>query len=164
MKKLYLVRHSKSSWDNPNLDDFDRPLNKRGKRDAPFMGELLNKLGVKPDIIVSSPAKRAYATAKEIAKALNYPKRKIVKNENIYMATAGELLKIINEFPDEISSAMIFGHNPGLTQICNLLSNANIINIPTSGFAEIDFETGSWKNIVPSSGKLAAFEYPKKYR
>jgi len=164
MKKLYLVRHAKSSWDNPDLDDFDRPLNKRGKRDAPFMGELLKKLNVNPDLIISSPAKRAYTTAKEIARILGYPKRMITKNEDVYLASAGELLSLINSIPEEVSSVMIFGHNPGFTQICNLLSNANILNIPTSGFVEIHFETENWKDITPGSGKLVAFEYPKKYR
>ncbi len=164
VKKLYLFRHAKSSWDNPDLDDFDRPLNKRGKRDAPFMGELLLEKGIKPDVLISSPAKRAYATAKVIAKKLGYPRREIQKDKKLYLASAGELLRIINELPDEYSSVMLFGHNPGLTQICNLLSNANIMNIPTSGIAEIDFEVDSWKNVIPESGKLISFEYPKKYR
>ncbi len=164
MKKLYLLRHSKSSWENPNLDDFDRPLNKRGKRDAPFMGSLLRKFDIKPDLIISSPAKRAYTTAKEITKEINYPQKKIIKNEDIYLASAGELLRIINELPDDADSVMLVGHNPGLTQICNLLCNANIVNIPTSGFTEIHFPVSSWKEIVPDSGKLIVFEYPKKYR
>ena len=86
MKRLYLVRHAKSSWKDPDLDDFDRPLNKRGKRDAPLMGQKLRQADVRPDLIVSSPAKRAAKTAKIMAGQIEYPVKKIIWDESLYAA------------------------------------------------------------------------------
>ena len=111
MKKLYLVRHAKSSWKDPSLDDIDRPLNKRGKRDAPFMGKLLRKEGVKPDLIITSPAKRAFFTAKTIANEIDYSKKDIVKSNLVYLTSTNELLEVINDISQEVKTAMLFGHN-----------------------------------------------------
>lgn len=162
MKKLYLVRHAKSSWSNPELADFDRPLNKRGKRDAPFMGEILKKNEVQPEIIFSSPAKRALKTAKKISGILGYPKNSIVEDENIYDASTYELLELINHIGEEYKSAMLFGHNPGLTSLSNLLSDDYIDNIPTTGIVLLTFK-GMWQELKENSCKLEFFEYPKKY-
>ncbi len=163
MKTLYIVRHAKSSWKNIDLPDIDRPLNKRGRRDAPFMGKILKKEGVMPDLIISSPARRACKTAKVIAQNLNYPKSKIQKDDAIYEATPGELIKLINSIPDEYIVVMLVGHNPGLTQLSNLLTGKYIENIPTTGIVEIEFNASSWNEITVNSGKLKSFEYPKKY-
>lgn len=164
MKTLYLVRHAKSSWKNEELDDFDRPLNKRGKKDAPFMGRKLRKLWeAEPELILSSPAKRARKTARKMAKKLRYPKKKIVYIDNIYEATETTLLKILHEQSDTISSLMIFGHNPSLTAFCNLLGNEAIENIPTAGVVCLTFDVDSWSAITANSGKLVFFDYPKRY-
>jgi len=131
MKILYLVRHAKSSWNHPELSDIERPLNKRGKRDAPFIGNLLKEKSVKPDILISSPAVRARKTASVIAEIIGYPKSKIFIDENIYEASSTELINIIHGFDDKYDSVMMFGHNPGLTMVNNYLTDSFIDNIPT---------------------------------
>ena len=162
MKTLYLGRHAKSSWKNMDLADIDRPLNKRGKRDAPFMGKLLVDKGVKPDLIISSPAKRAAATAKVIATEINYPAMEIIFDENIYEATGRGLLEIISGAEEQYNSIMLFGHNPGLTVLNNNLSDHFIDNIPTCGVVALEFKT-SWNEIELNSAGFIFFEYPKKY-
>ena len=163
MKKLYLVRHAKSSWKNHSLKDFDRPLNNRGERDAPFMGELLNKQGIKPGIIVSSSAVRAYETAKIFAEKFDYPEALIFKERSVYEADALNLLDIIRDTDDEYLSLMLLGHNPGMTYLSNYLTAQRIDNMPTCSVATIEFDVDSWRKIKPESGELTAFEYPKKY-
>ncbi len=163
MKKLYLIRHAKSSWKERGLRDFDRPLNKRGKRDAPFMGNMLRRKGVKPDLIISSPANRAITTAETVALEINYNPEDIVEDKNIYEAGAGEVIDIINKIDDKHETAMIFGHNPGFTMLANYLSGQRIDNIPTCGIAYIEFPFDSWSEVEIDTGKLVEFEYPKKY-
>lgn len=163
MKTLFLIRHAKSSWDDPNKDDFDRPLNERGKRNAPFMGKLLKKENILPDLIISSPAKRAIATAKIIADETGYPKNKIHTDSKIYEAAINDLLEIINSIQKEHKTVFLFGHNPTLTDFLNYLTNAGIGNIPTCGVAEIEFSFNSWKEISRETGILKRFEYPKKF-
>ena len=160
MKHLYLVRHAKSSWKETGLSDIDRPLNERGKRDATFMGKILVDKKVNPDLILSSPAKRARKTALAIADKLDFKSDKIVFNENIYEASASELINIIRNVNDEIKDVMIFGHNPGLTMLHNSLSKHYIDNIPTCGIVALKFN-GSWKNINSQATELVFFEYPK---
>ncbi len=161
-KRLYIVRHAKSSWDDPELDDFDRPLNSRGKKDAPFMGKILAEQQVHPDLIVSSPAKRAMKTAKLLAKKLGYPQKAIQKEEKLYEAATLTLVEILKKLADDYDKVMIIGHNPGLTNLANYLSGHYIENIPTSGVFVIDFDIDSWQNIS-QDGIFAGFEYPKKY-
>jgi phosphohistidine phosphatase len=162
MKTLYLVRHAKSSWKQPELSDFERPLNKRGKNDAPFMGKLLSEKGINPSLIISSPAKRASVTAKMIASEINYPKEKIVLNKNIYEASGRGLLEIISESEEKYNSVMLFGHNPGLTILHNNLSDHFIDNIPTCGVVALKFST-TWEKIKLNSANFIFFEYPKKH-
>jgi phosphohistidine phosphatase len=161
MKKLFIVRHAKSSWDDPDLDDFDRPLNTRGKRNAPEIGKRLAMRGVNPDLIITSPAKRAAATARRIAEEISYPKSKIIKEENFYHGTIQEVITIVQKLEDHVNSLMIFGHNPGLTDLANYLSSADIYNIPTCGVVEIDFDIASWKMLGSKTGKLINFDFPK---
>lgn len=163
MKKLYLVRHAKSSWEENSLRDYDRPLNNRGERDAPFMGELLSKQGIKPGIIVSSAAVRAYETARIFAEKFDYPEALIFKEKSVYEADALNLLDIIRDTDDEYLSLMLFGHNPGMTYLSNYLTAQRIENMPTCSVAAIEFDLDSWRKLEPESGKLTAFEYPKKY-
>jgi phosphohistidine phosphatase len=161
MKILYLVRHAKSSWKFPDLDDFERPLNKRGNRDAPVMGRFLNEREILPDIIISSPAKRAKKTAKIISDVLTYPKNRINYDEGIYEASTMGLLKITSTIDDSCKSAMLVGHNPSMTYFANMLANFRIGNIPTCGIVCIDLNISSWKKLSENSGKLAFFEFPK---
>jgi len=163
MRSLYLVRHAKSSWDFPELTDLKRPLNKRGKSDAPKMGKLLRKKDESPDLMISSPAKRAFGTARRIAKELGYPVKKIIKEESLYMADTEEFFSVIKDTPDKVDKLMLFAHNYGITYFANYISNSSIDNIPTCGLVRIDFDIDSWKDIEKHKGSLIYFEYPKKF-
>src|SRR5437762_9041010 len=123
MKTLILVRHAKSSWDDTSLPDKDRPLNNRGKRDAPKMGERLAKRGAKPDLILSSPAKRALKTAEIIAKKLDYKRKDIVVDDRLYAVKPDDLLGVIRKLGDKLERVMVFGHNPELTELAHRLSS-----------------------------------------
>ncbi|UII29010.1 histidine phosphatase family protein [Fulvivirga maritima] len=162
MKTLYIIRHAKSSWKYHHLDDIDRPLNKRGKRDAPDMGERLSVLNIIPHLMISSPAKRAYATCKTIAKALEYPKEAIEINDKLYHASEDSLMDIIQDIENSWDSVMIFGHNPGLTLFANSLADTNIDNIPTCGIVACTFDVDSWAETDFGKGKLMFYDYPKK--
>src|SRR5204862_7387406 len=123
MKTLFLVRHAKSSRNEPALPDKDRPLNDRGKRDAPKMGERLAKRGVTPDLILSSPAKRALKTAQIIAKKLDYKLADIVVDERLYATGADDLLHVIRKLGAKQKTVMLFGDNPELAVLANRLTN-----------------------------------------
>ena len=163
MKILYLTRHAKSSWGNPGLADIDRPLNHRGKKAAPLMGKLIMDRGENPELLISSPANRAFSTAKEFAKEMGCAETNIIVNRAIYGAGAQQLLNLVQDVDDLYNSIMLFGHNPTFTSFCNMLSGENILNIVTCGVVRIDFEFSSWKNIDFNSGRMIYYEYPKKY-
>ena len=160
MKELFLVRHAKSSWDYPDLSDFDRPLNPRGKRDAPRIGQFLRDSQVCPDLMLSSPAIRALTTAEVIAEQIQYNKG-IVTNSRIYHASSNTLLQVLNEQSEESISVMMFGHNPGFTDFANRLTEEHIHNIPTAGICHIKFKCKRWSEITFSSGEMIFFQYPK---
>ena len=162
MKCLYLVRHAKSSWKYPNLEDFERPLNKRGRKSALLMGTILNKLEVIPDLILSSPANRAAMTARMIADLINYPLEKIQYNESIYLSGENALIHVIESIDDTVNQAMLIGHNPGLTDLANTISDQRISNIPTCGVFCVDLEIVSWMKISEHCGQMRFFEFPKK--
>jgi phosphohistidine phosphatase len=161
MKTLYLLRHAKSSWDDPELDDFERPLNKRGKRDAPEMGGRLRRRGVSPDLLLSSPARRALSTARTIARKIGYERSEIATDERLYLASPGLLLEIVREQKADLGSVMLFGHNPGFTRLANLLTGERIDNVPTCGFVEIALAGAGWPATDPESGRLVHFDFPK---
>jgi phosphohistidine phosphatase len=163
MKNLFLVRHAKSSWKQKKLSDLERPLNERGKRDAPFMGKLLSRQKIKPEIMISSPANRAVSTAKIFCDELDFPFEKVKIIPGLYMADSEELLDIIGDTDGNADAVMIFSHNPGLTDLYNRLSDQYIENIPTCGIAGIRFDEITWKELKDKSGHLLFFEYPKKY-
>lgn len=163
MKTIYLVRHAKSSWKYPNLDDFERPLNKRGRKSAPFMGTILKKLKVAPDLILSSPANRASMTARIIADKISYPLEKIRYSESIYEFSANVLIDVIEHLDDVVNKAMLIGHNPALTDLANYFGDKPISNIPTCGVFCADLDIPSWVKISDHCGKLNFFEFPKKH-
>jgi len=162
MKTLYLARHAKSYWKDQSIPDFDRPLNSRGKRDAPFMGEVLNDKKIMLDLIISSPAKRTKKTAIEIASKIGYPEKKIQFNEDLYEASSNTIIKLIKKIEEKYDSVMIFGHNPGLTMLNNHLSNHYIDNIPTCGIVALQLDK-KWSELDKNSCKFLFFEYPKLY-
>ncbi|MCK5071428.1 MAG: histidine phosphatase family protein [Desulfocapsa sp.] len=160
MKQLLLCRHAKSSWKDASLADFDRPLNKRGKRDTPRMGKILNH-NIHPNLIISSPAKRAEATASILAKELHYPKKKITYVEAIYEAPSDVLLDCIHSFDDKCDEILMVCHNSGITILANILGNLEIPNVPTCGVVGLTFKVKSWKDVKKKNGKLLFFYYPK---
>jgi len=163
LKIVYLIRHAKSSWENPALTDFQRPLNPRGLRDAPFMAKLLRDKGVEPDLLVSSPANRALTTATFFADAFGVKPEEIVRKADIYEAYPSDILQIIAELPTESAVVLLFGHNPTFTSIANHFTPDEFIdNIPTCGIVKIEAATDDWKTFG-STGKATAFHFPKQF-
>ena len=162
MKTLTIFRHAKSSWDFPDLTDHDRPLNKRGERDAPVMAERLQTAGIRPSLILSSPAVRAWRTARILARQIGYPVEFLQREPGLYHAGVNKLLDIIAVQDDGFNNIVIVGHNPGLTDLANELEPGLTSNIPTAGFAALQIETDDWDLRRRGSVKLMAFEYPKK--
>jgi len=163
MKTLYLVRHAKSSWKYPDLDDFERPLNKRGRKSAPIMGEILKKIEVSPDLIISSPATRAATTARIIADKINYPLDEIRYSETLYTYSEDVLIPVIKNINDTVKKVMLIGHNPAFTNLANYICNQRVSNIPTCGVFCADLDVSSWAKIGEHCGKLKFFEFPKKH-
>ena len=163
MLKLTLIRHAKSSWDDPALSDFDRPLNKRGKKNAPLMGKVIRKRGLVFDQIVSSPALRAITTARLIAGKLDFPEQAIQQREELYAASVDELLDCVHSLASQTENIALVAHNPGLTDFCNYLSGESIANLPTCAVAVIEFDLDDWEAVSDESGRLALYEYPRKY-
>jgi phosphohistidine phosphatase len=158
---LYVVRHAKSSWDSALLTDFDRPLNERGERDAPRMGKRLKERSLVADLFLSSPAKRALTTAQKIAGILNYPAEKIKTDQDLYHAEDEEILEIIKKVSDKHDVILIFGHNPGLTDFVNRLTNVTIANVPTCGIVACKLDIDFWKQLDWGKGKVEFYDYPK---
>lgn len=156
------MRHAKSSWKNGDLIDFERPLNKRGEKDAPMMGGRLKNLDEKIDAIFTSPANRALTTAKIVGKILNIFDGSFFSDKNIYGAGVNDLLSAIKNFDDKFSSVILLGHNPGLTLLQNKLTSKYIDNIPTAGIVKIKIDVNFWKDVTTGSGKMEFFDYPKK--
>lgn len=162
MKTLFLVRHAKSSWSTPGMRDFDRPLNERGMNDAPKMASFLQKSGITPDLIVSSPAKRALTTARFFASVFRINESDIVLNPDIYEAEPTDVLRIISELPETSSTVMIFGHNPTFTDIANRFSEDIIENVPTCGVVCIKSRVEKWNELFEGNSRIAASWFPKE--
>ena len=163
MKTLYLIRHAKSSWDFPDLSDFDRPLNKRGLKNAPEMGQRLRGRGVFPDLVLSSPARRARETCIKICHEIDFPEAEIIFNRDIYAAGVHNLLQVVETLPDDASNVFLVSHNPGITSFAEYLTGEYLGNIPTCGVARVDMDIESWSVAGRESGSITLFEYPKKY-
>jgi len=161
MKKLFLIRHAKSYWKDESIVDFDRPLNKRGKRNIPLMASILKKRGVMPDCILSSPALRAKNTAKFMAKGIGFTKP-ILYNKNLYEATKEEIHSAIVSMDDSCEVLFLVAHNPGLNDLATHYVDFRE-NIVTCGIVEIAFDCESWKDIGQKVAKMLSFDFPKKY-
>ena len=161
MKKLTLVRHAKSSWDNPELSDFDRPLNKRGKRDLPEMAERLVIRGIAPDLILSSGARRALSTAEQVAQAQDYPVDHILEIPELYHARVETLINLLQGQSDHYRHLMVVGHNPTLEMAGYFLTHEKIARFPTSGVMHIALSVTSWEELAESCGTLEFLDYPK---
>lgn len=164
-KTLSLIRHAKSSWKFPGLDDPDRPLNNRGARDAPLMAARYARRYA-PGLIVSSFANRALTTARIFARCLGYPVERVQLSERVYEAGPEQLTEAIALVDDDPEHLALFGHNPGLTMLCNGLCDAELENIPTAGIAVLQLPCNVWSELPGLWGKhigeLLEFDYPKK--
>lgn len=161
MKTLLVLRHAKSSWKYNNLADHDRPLNKRGKHDAPRMGALLVKQDLVPDVIISSTAKRAAATAKAVAMDCDYG-GEIQYTRHLYGAWPDDYIELLNELDSDVSHVMVVGHNPGIEDLVEELSG-EWIRMPTAALAQIDFDIDRWSELsLEASGRLVNVWRPKE--
>lgn len=160
-KRITLLRHAKSSWKDASVPDRDRPLNRRGSKSAPDMGKRLADRGVRPSLLLTSPAKRARETARLIARELNYPLEFIQSESELYLATPETILQVVARQDDGFNDVMVFGHNPGITELANQLGDRNIDNVPTCGVVGIELDVQEWAEIVAADGKTVFFDYPK---
>jgi phosphohistidine phosphatase len=161
MKTLILVRHAKSSWDAPGLSDSERPLNERGKKDAPEMAKRLKERGVKVELLVSSPAKRARQTAKVFAEEYDVKKDDIVLVEELYMATQPAFSAAVNRLDNKFDVVVLFSHNPGITEFASSLTNVRVDDMPTCAMYALQIETDKWKEFEEAEKKFLFFDYPK---
>lgn len=161
MKTLYLMRHAKSSWDFEELSDKLRPLNDRGRDDAPLMGQALAKRHIHLDLLVSSPAVRALSTAALVAKEVDYPPDRIEVVESIYEATVPDLLAVVHQLPDAADSVLLVGHNNTITEFANLLSPSSIPDMPTASIVCLKFSTTRWADVDRANAEYYFFDKPK---
>jgi len=161
MKTLYLIRHAKSSWGDPALDDFDRPLNKRGKKAAPEMARRLARRGVKPDRVIASPAKRAKDTARHMAEGVGLSTEMIEYDQGLYLGTVAYHIKVINGALAKSDTLFIVGHNETMTDLAEFLTGKYLGNVPTAGIVAIRYGDGGFAP-TEGGGELLFFDYPKK--
>jgi len=162
MRRLTLIRHAKSSHRDPGVDDFDRPLNARGRRDAREMGRRLAAANVRPDLIVSSPAERAARTCEAIAEQLGYAASRIVFDRALYLASSGGMLEVTRALDEGSRHVTLVGHNPGLTEFVNVLADTAIENVPTAGIVRLELDVDDWREAGPACAELIDFDYPKR--
>jgi phosphohistidine phosphatase len=161
MKTLLLIRHAKSSWDNAILHDRDRPLNERGRRDAPEMAARLVRNGIPIDRFVSSPAKRARKTAELFIREYGRKEEEILFIPELYNAELQTFYKVIAALDDKDDHVAIFSHNPGITAFVNSLAVAQLDNMPTCGVFAVKSEASSWAGFSSSERKFLFFDTPK---
>lgn len=158
MLKLLLIRHAKSSWKDTTLADIDRPLNARGKRDAPEMAARLQKSVTNVELIISSPAVRAQAFAQEIAAALNV---QLQMDDAFYTFSSSVFLRALQNMPEAFQRIAVVGHNPAITEAANYLAGTDIVNVPTSGIVSLECNVQHWYELQPVSCLMEYFDYPK---
>ncbi len=161
MKTLFLIRHAKSSWDNTVLNDFDRPLNERGKKNAPEMAKRLIKKKIEIDLFVSSPAERAKKTAELFSKEFSQEKDKILFVHELYHAAPNVFNTVISHLDNKYKTVAVFAHNPGITEFANLLTEARIDNMPTCSIFAVRADIENWDAFRESKKEFLFFDYPK---
>jgi phosphohistidine phosphatase len=161
MKTLLVLRHAKSSWNDPELDDHERPLNERGRRDGPRMGELVREYGLIPDIVISSDAVRARLTAEAVAEAARYA-GEILLDPHLYMASPAGILSRLRTVREDAETVMIIGHNPGLEELVEQLTGERQ-DLPTAALAHVVLEIDQWRDLTLSTrGTLVGLWRPKE--
>jgi phosphohistidine phosphatase len=159
MKRLLLMRHAKSSWGDPSLADFERPLNERGRRAAPLVGRFMRKQRLRPDLVLSSPAERARQTAALVIEAaeLNAPLR---YDERIYEATPSRLAEVVSQVEETVGELLLVGHNPGLAGLLELLAGESG-HVPTAALARVALDVEKWGRLRAGVGRVELFVRPK---
>jgi phosphohistidine phosphatase len=162
MKTLLLLRHAKSSWDNPSLRDFERPLNERGLKAAPLMGRFMSRRGLRPDLVISSPAERARATASLVLEAarLAPPVR---FDARVYEAPGRRLLEVVSGAEEPASTLLLVGHNPGMEELIELLTGETR-RVPTAALARVALDTDTWADLSEGAGRLEELVKPKELK
>lgn len=161
MKHLFLIRHAKSSWDSATMKDFDRPLNERGKKDAPKMVKKLSAKKIKLDALLSSTAKRALTTAQYFAEEFGIKKKDIIQIPELYHANPNDFYEVIEHADDELNNIAVFSHNPGITEFINELTDKKLMNMPTCGIFAIKIHSNTWKGFASATKDFWFFDYPK---
>lgn len=161
MKILLLVRHAKSSWENFSVTDEERPLNDRGKKNAPEMAKRLLKKKIGIDAFLSSPAKRARTTAEYFAEVYGVQKKQILLFPELYLAGHDAFVKVIREAPEKADSIAVFSHNNGITEFANRLSEARIDNMPTCAVFAVKCPIRHWIDFQPEGNDYYFFDFPK---
>lgn len=165
MKEIIVVRHAKSDWGNEGLKDIDRCLSERGYTDAYQLADWFSANKSKPDILLTSPAVRALSTALIFARAIKLPLFKLQLEPDIYEADTETLLKLLWQQKDEVTSLMLFGHNPALTDLCNELAEEFYLdNLPTCGMLFMQFDCKKWRELKSKSGKITDHVFPKEFK
>lgn len=161
MKTLLLVRHAKSSWDDAAIDDFDRPLNERGKKNAPEMAKRLIRQKIEIDLFVSSPAKRAKTTAQLFMREFKKNEKDVLLVPELYHADEPVFYSVISRLKDEYKHAAVFSHNPGITAFAGALTEVRLDNMPTCSVFAIRIHTKAWKEFETAKKEFLFFDYPK---
>lgn len=164
MKTLILVRHAKSDWAHESIKDLHRPLNERGYQDAIVMSNKLSADIKCPDLFISSTAIRAYTTASMFASSFGYSREDILITEKIYEASTDSILSVLSAIDKKHNSVIIFGHNPGFTQLFEEISDSYLDNLPTCGILAIQFDFKDWSEILHERGKCILSLFPKEFK
>jgi phosphohistidine phosphatase len=163
MRTLYITRHAKSDWSDPALDDFHRGLNERGLRDAPYMAHAFARRNEPVDLLVSSTAVRALMTARPFATALGRDKHTIVEERGLYLADLPTLISRVNTLPDAAERIMLFGHNPGLSDLVEHLGDVDLGEVPTCAIVRLDLIIGSWAEASKGLASVVWYDHPKRH-
>lgn len=161
MKQLLVIRHAKSSWALAGQDDFDRPLNERGRQDAPMMAQRMLDRQIEIDAFISSSANRAFTTAHYFAKAYHQHKADVTGLKQLYHAYPPVFYEVISKLSDTIKTVAVFAHNPGITQFVNELTEARIDDMPTCAIFAVKADCRHWKDFAKASRQFWFFDYPK---
>ncbi|MBN9383134.1 MAG: histidine phosphatase family protein [Chitinophagaceae bacterium] len=162
MKTLLIVRHAKSSWDDAGLTDVDRPLNDRGKRDAPVMAGRLIKAGVKIDFFASSPAKRARHTAEIFLHEFGRKEKELAILQQLYHAQVQDFKEVVAALDDRYDTVALFSHNPGITAFANVLTSVRLDNMPTCSIFAVTGQAATWREFLSAGTTFWFFDYPKR--
>lgn len=158
---LTLMRHAKSSWGDPSLPDHDRPLNARGERDAPEMGQRLKARGIRPSLLLASTSRRTTQTARAVADAIGFPAEFIHRERELYLASAEEIMSTVCAQDPSFRHILVIGHNPGMSELANRLSDGLPGDMPTAAMITLEAEVDDWRGFAHAARRIVGYDYPK---